>query len=108
MLEYLALYVFGLLKTPLLSPISQVPPNSQYLDEIAEIKFLVNSMSPEEVLPMFYPQIYNVSSPDLSDAEWPEPEVLQRSTLKPDQIYVGYNALYVSLIVGPSVDPQMI
>lgn len=31
-LEYLALYVFGLLKTPLLAPYLQVPSNSSYLD----------------------------------------------------------------------------
>ena len=72
MLQYLALYVFGLLKTPLLAPYSQVPSNSAYLDSVAELKFLVNTMSPEEVIPIFYPQIYCVSDHGLSDEEWPE------------------------------------
>ena len=67
MLQYLAMYVYGLLKTPLLSPITQMPPNSQYLDQVAEMKYLVNSMSPEEVVPMFYPQIYNINNPELND-----------------------------------------
>ena len=38
---------------------------------VAEIRYMVNSMSPEEVVPYFYPQIYDVSSPDLSDQEFP-------------------------------------
>ena len=72
MLQFLSMYVFGLLKSPLLSPVTQVAPNSNYLDEVAELKFLVNSMSPEEVLPLFQAQIYNVNNPQLSDEEWPE------------------------------------
>jgi len=76
MLQYLALYVYGMLKTPLLAPYAQVPPNSAYLDSVMNMKFLVNTMSPEEVIPMFYAQIYNVSDPSLSDETWPEPEIL--------------------------------
>ena len=38
---------------------------------VAEIRYMVNSMSPEEVVPYFYPQIYDVSSPNLSDQEFP-------------------------------------
>ena len=76
-MQYLAMYTYGLLKTPLLSPISQVASTSQYLDSVAEMKYLVNSMSPEEVLPMFYPQIYNVNNADLNDQEWPEVSFLE-------------------------------
>ena len=38
---------------------------------VAEIRYLVNSMSPEEVVPYFYPQIYDISNPNLSDQEFP-------------------------------------
>lgn len=71
MMQYLVLYTYGLIKTPLLSPIQQLPLNDPKLDSIANLRFLVNSFSPEEVLPMFHPQIYNVSDPGLSDAEFP-------------------------------------
>ncbi len=70
-LQYLALYVYGLLKTPLCSPIVQTPVRSQYFDKIADLRFMMNSMSPEEVVPYFYPQIYNVADFNLSDEEFP-------------------------------------
>ena len=38
---------------------------------VADMKFQVNCMSPEEVVPIFYPQIYDVSDPQLSDEEFP-------------------------------------
>jgi hypothetical protein len=31
----------------------------------------MNSMSPEEVVPYFYPQIYSISNPALSEEEFP-------------------------------------
>ena len=71
-LSYLALYVYGLLKTPLCSPVSQTPVRSQYFDKIADLRFIVNSMSPEEVVPYFYPQIYNVANHALSEEEFPQ------------------------------------
>ena len=55
--------MYGLLKTPLVSPLTQMPPRSQYFDMVADIKFQVNCMSPEEIVPVFYPQIYDVSDP---------------------------------------------
>lgn len=66
-LQYLALYLYGLLKTPLLSPQTQVPSRSQYIDMIADLKFMMNSMSPEEMVPYFYPQIYEVADHALND-----------------------------------------
>ena len=72
LLQYLVLYVYGLLKTPLVSPITQTPPNSAYLDTIAEMRFQVNSMSPEEVIPLFYPQIYNIADFNLSEEVFPQ------------------------------------
>lgn len=61
-----------MLKTPLISPQTQIPPNSTKLDEIANVRFLINSMSPEEVIPYFYPQIYNIADMNLSEEEFPE------------------------------------
>ena len=75
-LQYLVLYTYGLLKTPLLSPIVATPLNSSYLDQLANLKFLVNNMSPEEVLPMFHPQIYRISNPNLTDTEFPPVSLL--------------------------------
>ena len=67
----MAIYTFGLLKTPLISPIVQMPVASQYFDYVANLKFMVNSMGPEEVLPLLHPQIYAVGDPNLNDQEFP-------------------------------------
>ena len=53
-----------------------MPPRSQYYDAVADLRFQMNSMSPEEVVPFFYPQIYNISDPNLSDAEFPAVSIL--------------------------------
>ena len=71
-LQYLALYVYGLLKTPILSPLVQTPARNQYFDQVADLRFQVNVMSPEEVVPIFYPQIYNINDPNLNDEEFPQ------------------------------------
>ena len=36
-------------------------------------------MSPEEVIPYFYPQIYNVADMNMSEEEFPEVSALLRS-----------------------------
>jgi len=36
------------------------------------MRFQINVMSPEEVVPIFYPQIYNISDHNLSDVEFPQ------------------------------------
>ena len=66
------MYTYGLLKTPLLSPNNQAPLNSVYLDIVADLKFQVNSWSPEELLPLLSPQIYKVSDFNINEAEFPE------------------------------------
>jgi len=38
---------------------------------VADLKFQMNVMSPEEMVPYFYPQIYDVADHGLSDAEFP-------------------------------------
>jgi hypothetical protein len=70
-LQYLVLYVYGLIKTPLLSPIQSIPMGDPMLDKIASLRFMVNNLSPEEVLPIYHPQVYNVSDPNLTDKEFP-------------------------------------
>jgi len=70
-LQYLAMYVYGLLKSSVISPTPQIPPNSPYLDTVAHLNFQISHMSPEEVLPIFYPQVYDVSDPNLNEGEFP-------------------------------------
>lgn len=70
-LHYLALYTYGLIKSVILSPNLSAPLNSVYLDMIADLKFKVNTMSPEEVLPMLHPQIYQISNVELIENEFP-------------------------------------
>ena len=54
-----------------MSPIIQTPIRSPYFDYLADLRFQVNVMSPEEVVPIFYPQIYKISDQNLSDQEFP-------------------------------------
>jgi hypothetical protein len=61
-----------MLKTPLISPILQIPPNSPYLDSLANLTFQVQCMSPEECTPLFSPQIYAIDNEAMSDTEFPE------------------------------------
>jgi len=94
------LYVYGLLKTPILSPLVQTPARNQYFDQVADLRFQVNVMSPEEVVPIFYPQIYNINDPNLNDEEFPPLEMLQRETLTSENIYLIYNAMGIYILVG--------
>jgi len=55
----------------ILSPNLSAPLNSVYFDSIADLKFKVNTMSPEEILPMLHPQIYQVSNVELVEGEFP-------------------------------------
>lgn len=71
-LQFLALYVYGLLKQAFFHPNPAIPLNSTALDNIAHVSYVVNSMSPEEVVPMLYPQIYQVSNVALDENELPE------------------------------------
>lgn len=54
-----------------MSPNMQAALNTAYLDLIADLKFKVNTMSPEEILQMLHPQIYKVSNVDLVEGEFP-------------------------------------
>jgi hypothetical protein len=66
-LQYLAMYLFGLFKSTLMSPPIQMAPVAPALDQVAYLNFQVSHMSPEEVVPIFYPQVYDVTDPSLND-----------------------------------------
>ena len=53
--DNLALYVYGLVKSQILSPNQQAQLNSAYFDLYADLRFKINVMSPEEILPMLHP-----------------------------------------------------
>jgi len=57
-------------------------------------------MSPEEVIAIFYPQVYDVSDPNLDDSEFPAMEMPSRATFLPTSIYLIFNAQQVYLYVG--------
>ena len=65
------MYLYGLFKSSIISPAIQVAPTSPTLDSIAYLNFQVSHMSPEEVIAIFYPQVYDVSDPNLDDSEFP-------------------------------------
>ena len=96
-LQYLVMYVLGLLKQPYMAPVKAVAGN-EALDWMNYLRYIVNSMSPEETLPMFNPQIINIHNYSL--AEFPSLEPLDRSLLKPDSLYLCFNGLSLSIYVG--------
>lgn len=53
---------------------------------------------------MFYPQIYDVTDPGLSDSEFPPMEMPARATFLPTNIYLCFNALQVFLYIGNQAD----
>jgi hypothetical protein len=65
-------------------------------------------MSPEEILPVFSPQIINISDPELNDQNYPPLEVLERRSLRPDCIYLSYNAFGIYMYIGRQTDPYFI
>ena len=57
-------------------------------------------MSPEEIQPLFSPQVINIADPQLSDAEYPPLESLQRHSLTSQGVYLLYNGFAIYLYVG--------
>jgi hypothetical protein len=70
------------MKSQFFNPSPAIPLNSAYLDQLADLKFKVNTMSPEEVIPMLNPQIYQVTDVELIENEFPPVSPLV-SHLKP-------------------------
>ena len=65
-------------------------------------------MSPDEMQPMYSPQIINISNRELTDQEFPPLEPLERRALQNDQIYLIYDAMAIYLYVGRMSDPFFI
>ena len=106
-IQYLIMYCLGVLKSQILSiPLMMNPLDT--IDKVVYQRFLANSMSPEELLPVFSPQIINISDPDLNDQNYPPLEVLERRSLRPDCIYLSYNAFGIYMYIGRQTDPYFI
>lgn len=54
------------------------------IDRVVYQRYLVNVMSPDEVLAMFNPQIISVSNRELSEQEYPPLESLERRSIRND------------------------
>jgi len=61
-------------------------------------------LSPEEMLPMFSPQIISISNRELSEQEYPALEPLERRSISNDQIYLLFNAMAIYIYVGRNTD----
>merc|ERR1719486_127881 len=57
-------------------------------------------MSPEEIQPAFSPQIICISDPNLTDAQFPALESLQREAIVSNQTYLLYNSFAIYMYVG--------
>lgn len=78
------MYVLGLLKLPFLSPCGPGGKSivtTEQLDHMSYLRYIVNSMSPEETLPLLNPWIMNIHDHNLSDQSLPALESLDRSVL---------------------------
>jgi hypothetical protein len=66
---------------------------------------MANMLSPDEVLPMYSPQIICVSREDLNGDEFPALEVLEKSAISNDQIYLAFNSVAIYMYIGRYTDP---
>ncbi|CDW76512.1 sec23 sec24 trunk domain containing protein [Stylonychia lemnae] len=106
-IQYLVLYVLGLLKSQFMTPTKQIVPGDA-LDYLNYLRFAINSMSPEETLPLFNPQIINIADYNLDDQNFPQLENLDRASILPSNIYLCYNGLALYFFVGTDCDPFFI
>jgi len=65
-------------------------------------------MSPDEILSLFSPQICCISDRNLTDAEFPPLEVLERAAIRTDGVYLLYNSFSIYIYVGRRCDPYFI
>ena len=103
-MQYLLMYVLGVLKSPTVS-LPMVVNQVDTIDRIVYQKFLINMMSPDEVLAHFSPQIISISDRNLTDQEFPPLEVLERGSIRSDQVYLMYNSFAIYLYIGRQCDP---
>jgi len=80
------MYVLGLLKQQFLSPNCNAGGGKpmvtlETLDNISYLRYIMNSMSPEETLPLFNPWIMSIHDFNLSDQAPPALESLDRALL---------------------------
>ena len=83
-IQYLVMYVLGILKSSIMSPHGQGGKAMiliENLDNFNYLRFALNAMSPEECLPLFNPWLMSIHDYNLSDLEPPGLESLDRSTL---------------------------
>ena len=69
---------------------------------------MANMLSPDEMLPMYSPQIICVSREDLNGDEYPALEVLEKSAIQNNGIYLCYNSVAIYMYIGRYVDPWYI
>ena len=101
------MYALGIIKNQtIMLPLVQNPIDT--VDKIIYQRYLLNVMSPDEVLAMFSPQIISISNRELSEHEYPALEALERRSIINDQIYLLYNAVAIYVYVGRYTDPFFI
>jgi len=106
-LQYLVMYVLGVLKSPFMTPVKQIGATDT-LDHMNYVRFVMNAMSPEETLALFNPQIVSIADYNLSEQNFPQLESLERGQIRQDSIYLCFNGLCIYLWVGSQCDPYFI
>lgn len=103
------MYVLGLLKQPFMSPCGpggKLLVTLEQLDPMSYLRYAINSMSPEEILPLLNPWIMSIHDFQLSDLEPPALESLDRTLLqKNPQLLLCFNGMAVYIYVGRTCDP---
>ena len=99
------MYVLGLLKQQWLSP-NKIEGPSDYIDFVNFLKFYANVIGVDESIALLHPQIYEISSRELNENEFPPMETLSRGSLRSDGIFLIYNGLQVFIWVGSQTDPS--
>lgn len=105
-MQYLFMYALGIMKSPLVN-IPQIMNPIDIVDRIVQQRFLVNMMSPDELVQLYSPQIVCVSDDQLTE-EFPPLETLERQSLRQDGMYLLFNSFSISLYVGKQCDPWFI
>jgi len=80
-MQYLIMYALGVIKSQTIVLPSIMNPTDT-VDRIVYQRYLINVMSPDEVLAMFNPQIISISNRELSDQEYPPLESLERRSIQ--------------------------
>lgn len=75
------MYALGVIKSQTIVLPSIMNPTDT-VDRIVYQRYLINVMSPDEVLAIFNPQIISISNRELSDQEYPPLESLERRSIQ--------------------------